>query len=110
MPHCDMELYERLLRKNAGSHTDGDGGSTPTPTPTSALAESNLHNMLLVANRLADYIDRYAAPMLECRPFPASRPWPTAFNNTAVQFIPGTNTGACRGIGLGDGVGGGSSG
>jgi len=27
------------------------------------------------------------APILDCRPFPPSDTWPTAFNNTSVQFI-----------------------
>ncbi|KAF5387126.1 hypothetical protein D9615_001843 [Tricholomella constricta] len=86
MPHCDMELYESLLKAN--------------------WSRSSLRNLLLVANRLADYIDSNPrhrletgapfllnlAPSLECYPFPASRPWPTAFNNTAVQFM-GLQTG-----------------
>lgn len=81
MPHCDMELYENLIRAN--------------------WSKKRLPNLLLVANRLTDYIDSNPrhkletrapfllnlAPALQCRPFPASRPWPTAFNNIAVQFV-----------------------
>ncbi|KAF8061556.1 hypothetical protein FPV67DRAFT_284969 [Lyophyllum atratum] len=81
MPHCDLELYENLISAN--------------------WSKERLPNVILVANRLADYIDSNPrhkletrapsvlnlAPSLQCYPFPASRPWPTAFNNTAVQFV-----------------------
>lgn len=39
MPHCDMELYENLIKTN--------------------WSRERLPNLVLVANRLADYIDRY---------------------------------------------------
>ncbi|RDB24040.1 SRR1-like protein [Hypsizygus marmoreus] len=81
MPHCDMELYENILKANWSSE--------------------QLSNLLFVANRLADYIDSnpthklqsrvpcilHLAPSLQCYPLPATTVWPTAFNNTSVQFI-----------------------
>ncbi|KAG6831295.1 hypothetical protein H0H92_011502 [Tricholoma furcatifolium] len=81
MPHCDLELYESVIKAN--------------------WTRGRLPRLLLVANRLMDYIDSNPrhklearapfllalAPTLECRPFPPSREWPTAFNSTAVQTI-----------------------
>ncbi len=118
MPHCDMELYENLLRANWKPHID-------------AL------KLLFIANQLSDYIDKWvtlinlrvpgwlsynsnplqmlkdkapylvdvgvwngccptyhynhnihAVPLLQHCALPVSKTWPTAFNNIAVQFIP----------------------
>ncbi|KAF9466327.1 hypothetical protein BDZ94DRAFT_1251671 [Collybia nuda] len=81
MPHCDMELYENILKAN--------------------WEAQKLHNLFLVANRLVDYIDSnpkhklqsrvpcllQLAPAFRCEPLPTSNSWPTAFNNTSVQFV-----------------------
>jgi len=81
MPHCDIDIYENLLQAN--------------------WSKERLSNIVLVANRLSDYLDRNPihklksrapcllrlAPILHYRPLPMPRSWPTAFNNTAVQFI-----------------------
>lgn len=81
MPHCDIDMYENLLQAN--------------------WSKQNLSNIVLVANRLADYLDSNPlhklgsqvpcllriAPILDYRPLPTSKSWPTAFNNTAVQFV-----------------------
>ncbi|GLB35380.1 putative SRR1 [Lyophyllum shimeji] len=83
MPHCDLALYENIIRAN--------------------WSKTRLPNLVLVANRLADYVESNPrhqletkapfllnlAPTLQCHPFPASRPWPTAFNNTALQHAGG---------------------
>jgi hypothetical protein len=42
MPHCDIDIYENLLQANR--------------------SQENLSNILLVANRLVDYLDR--SPLL----------------------------------------------
>ncbi|KAF9036597.1 SRR1-domain-containing protein [Panaeolus papilionaceus] len=90
MPHCDIELYEALLRTNAQrqqSRTDISGTA--------------LTNLYLVGNVLQEYIENKPkrvmetdfpyllkiAPNLECTPLPASSTWPTAFNNTSIQFV-----------------------
>jgi hypothetical protein len=39
MPHCDIEIYENLLQAN--------------------WSKERLPNIVLVANRLADYLDRF---------------------------------------------------
>jgi hypothetical protein len=39
MPHCDIDIYENLLQAN--------------------WSKEKLSNILLVANRLADYLDRF---------------------------------------------------
>ncbi|KAF8921472.1 SRR1-domain-containing protein [Mucidula mucida] len=81
MPHCDMELHEHFLRANW--------------TP------SSLRSLILVCNRLGDYVDSHAAhklvsrvpclvrivPFLQCHALPASSSCPAAFNNTSVQFV-----------------------
>ncbi|KAF8892567.1 SRR1-domain-containing protein [Infundibulicybe gibba] len=81
MPHCDMGLYENVLQAN--------------------WTADQLSKLLLIANRLADYTESNPtqklesrvprllrlAPLLACHPFPVSTSWPTAFNNTSVQYI-----------------------
>ncbi|EAU88245.2 hypothetical protein CC1G_03917 [Coprinopsis cinerea okayama7 len=82
-----MELYNSIISTN--------------------WSETNLKNFILVGNRLAEYIDSnpsqklkanvpylfHIASKLECRPFSASKLWPTAFNNTCVQYLPPPMTG-----------------
>jgi len=82
MPHCDLTLYENILAAN--------------------WSIERLSNILLVSNDLSDYIHNNPthklegeapcllklAEFLECHPLPLSETWPTAFNNTAIQFIP----------------------
>ncbi|TFK27376.1 hypothetical protein FA15DRAFT_586399 [Coprinopsis marcescibilis] len=92
MLHCDLELYNALIEANC---TSMDG---------------NLANLVLIGNRLTEYIDRRAffspppnpseklkssvpylfriAPRLQSHPLSASRLYPTAFNNTCVQYYP----------------------
>ncbi|KAJ6630662.1 SRR1-domain-containing protein, partial [Mycena sp. CBHHK59/15] len=43
MPHCDMDLYENLLRAN--------------------WSREQLSRVILISNRLGDYVDRYACGM-----------------------------------------------
>jgi len=47
MPHCDMELYENILKAN--------------------WSQENLSNLLFIANRFADYIDGNPKHKLESR-------------------------------------------
>ncbi|PPR03956.1 hypothetical protein CVT26_001161 [Gymnopilus dilepis] len=81
MPHCDIELYDALLRAN--------------------WSREGLSRLFLLGNQLREYLENKstralestvphllrAAPLLENRPFPTSSDWPTAFNNTAVQYF-----------------------
>ncbi|RPD65925.1 hypothetical protein L226DRAFT_530050 [Lentinus tigrinus ALCF2SS1-7] len=81
MPHCDLHLYENLLREN--------------------WSKAQLPNVLLIANRLSEYAESIPArklaaehpcvarlaPYLTSRPLRPCAPYPTAFNNTAVQFV-----------------------
>ncbi|KAI0721566.1 SRR1-domain-containing protein [Cerioporus squamosus] len=81
MPHCDLHLYENLLREN--------------------WSRERLPNVLLIANPLSEYAERIPsrrlavehpcvarlAPYLTSRPLRPCAPYPTAFNNTAVQFV-----------------------
>jgi len=82
MLHCDMELYNALLETN--------------------WSAAGLRNLILVGNRLAEYLDNNPshrlrarvpylvdiAPALACREISPAPQWPTAFNNTCVQFVP----------------------
>ncbi|KAI0336322.1 hypothetical protein GY45DRAFT_1222945, partial [Cubamyces sp. BRFM 1775] len=82
MPHCDLHLYENLLREN--------------------WSPAQLPNVLLIANRLSDYAENIPsrklasehpcvarlAPYLTSRPLRACTAFPTAFNNTSIQFVP----------------------
>ncbi|KAG7092409.1 hypothetical protein E1B28_008766 [Marasmius oreades] len=81
MPHCDMELYEQVLKVNG--------------------CEQRIRNLVLIGNRLEDYVEnkptrelQLNAPhilsivtTLTSKPLPLSEAWPAAFNNTAVQFL-----------------------
>ncbi|KAG7452665.1 SRR1-domain-containing protein [Guyanagaster necrorhizus] len=82
MPHCDMELHEEILKHN-----------------------STLRNVVLICNRLGDYVESNPSRELEARvpylcrivpflisvSFPPSHVWPAAFNNTSVQYLPISN-------------------
>ncbi|PPQ68941.1 hypothetical protein CVT25_009035 [Psilocybe cyanescens] len=84
MPHCDIELYDTLLRANWNKA---------------------LSNLFLLGNRLQEYLDNKptsvletsvpfllrAAPIFESQPFPVSSAWPTAFNNTSAQYLPSSS-------------------
>ncbi|KAH9854032.1 hypothetical protein C2E23DRAFT_894228 [Lenzites betulinus] len=81
MPHCDLDLYENVLREN--------------------WSRARLPNILLIANRLHEYADsipsrKLAAehpcvarlvPHLTTRPLQPCAAFPTAFNNTAIQHV-----------------------
>ncbi|KAI0747921.1 hypothetical protein C8Q80DRAFT_1120536 [Daedaleopsis nitida] len=81
MPHCDLHLYENLFREN--------------------WSLERLSNILLIANRLSEYADSTPsrklaadhpcvarlAPYLTSRTLQPYAPYPTAFNNTALQFV-----------------------
>ncbi|KIY66288.1 hypothetical protein CYLTODRAFT_491595 [Cylindrobasidium torrendii FP15055 ss-10] len=85
MPHCDMELHDVVLRA------------------------STLDNVVLISNRLADYVENKTSrdlesrvptllrivPFLRCSALPASKTWPSAFNNTSVQFVPPASLESC---------------
>ncbi|EMD38602.1 hypothetical protein CERSUDRAFT_94134 [Gelatoporia subvermispora B] len=85
MPHCDLQLYENLLRAN--------------------WTRAALPRVVLIANRLSEYADsmpsrrlsaeypcvarigaRPAVSRLTVQPLPPWPAHPTAFNNTAVQY------------------------
>ncbi|KAJ6547395.1 SRR1-domain-containing protein, partial [Mycena capillaripes] len=81
MPHCDLDLYESVLAAN--------------------WSREQLEYVILISNRLGDYVDsnprhklETRAPCLlrleniiQCYPLPVSSPFPTAFNTIAIQFI-----------------------
>lgn len=82
MPHCDLPLYENILRENS--------------------SRERLPRLLLIANRLSEYLDSLPshklqaeypsvarlAPLLASLPLPPCPSSVTAFNNLAVQFVP----------------------
>ncbi|KAI0646859.1 SRR1-domain-containing protein [Trametes meyenii] len=82
MPHCDLHLYENILRAN--------------------WTIARLPNVLLIANPLSEYAESIPsrklisehpcvarlAPYLTSRPLRACAPFPTAFNHTSIQFVP----------------------
>ncbi|KAG9318518.1 hypothetical protein JVU11DRAFT_609 [Chiua virens] len=81
MPHCDLKLYEGVLRAN--------------------FTSNSLCNVIFIANRFQDYVDNNAVtklerecpflmglvPFVECLPILTSKPFPTAFNNLALQYV-----------------------
>ncbi|KAH9484029.1 SRR1-like protein [Psilocybe cubensis] len=81
MPHCDIELYDTLLRANWN--------------------KEGLSNLFLLGNQLQEYLDNKpasvletsvpfllrAAPALDSQPFPIASAWPTAFNNMSAQCV-----------------------
>ncbi|KAJ3894177.1 SRR1-domain-containing protein [Lentinula edodes] len=81
MPHCDLALYESVLAANWSS--------------------SRLNNSLFICNHFDDYIQNNSirsledkaphllniAPNITSYPLPTSPDWPSAFNNTSVQFL-----------------------
>ncbi|KAF9264732.1 hypothetical protein L218DRAFT_200346 [Marasmius fiardii PR-910] len=77
MPHCDVDLYEQVLKAN--------------------WSENRIRNLVLIGNRLEDYVERELkvkaphilriVPTLTSKPLPLCQPWPAAFNNTAVQCL-----------------------
>jgi hypothetical protein len=85
MPHCDLELYEELLKAIYNPHSQ---------TMNSKL--------LIIANELSEYVVHnplntlmtkapclvQVVPLLQCYALPILKAWPTAFNNIAVQFMP----------------------
>ncbi|EKM55678.1 uncharacterized protein PHACADRAFT_93502, partial [Phanerochaete carnosa HHB-10118-sp] len=88
MPHCDLPLYENILRENC--------------------SRERLPRLVLIANRLSEYLDSIPshklraeypyvgrlAPLLTSLPLPPCPSSVTAFNNLAVQFVtPETLTG-----------------
>ncbi|KAI0928336.1 hypothetical protein AcV5_005938 [Taiwanofungus camphoratus] len=80
MPHCDLQLYENLLREN--------------------WSREALPNIVLIANRLSDYSESSPSrqfsteypcvwrltPYLTSRPIPSCRAYPKAFNSTSIQI------------------------
>ncbi|GJE86879.1 SRR1-domain-containing protein [Phanerochaete sordida] len=82
MPHCDLPLYENIMRENS--------------------SRERLPRLLLIANRLSEYLDSLPshklqaeypcvarlAPLLTSLPLPPCPSSVTAFNNLAVQFVP----------------------
>ncbi|KAI6005910.1 hypothetical protein EDD15DRAFT_687813 [Pisolithus albus] len=81
MPHCDLALYETVLRAN--------------------WSRECLCSMVLVANNFYDYLEHNAiskleveypcltriAPIVESRPLPVLESFSTAFNNLSVQYV-----------------------
>ncbi|KAF8626253.1 hypothetical protein AX15_004931 [Amanita polypyramis BW_CC] len=83
MPHCDMELYENLLKANwkPQLHT------MKLLFIANQLSEYLINNPMHILEAKAPYLVQ-VVPLLEHRALPASKTWPTAFNNIAVQFMP----------------------
>jgi len=84
MPHCDLSLYEAVLKANLPAH------STPA-----------LENLMLVGNSLHMYqqrLDTDASGIYQCMKLlvplvqeamlPAFQPCAQAFNDTAVSSFP----------------------
>ncbi|GAW03189.1 SRR1-domain-containing protein [Lentinula edodes] len=81
MPHCDLALYESVLSAN--------------------WSLIRLKNSLFICNHFDDYIQNNSvrslkdkaphlltiAPNITSHPLPTSPDWPSAFNNTSVQFL-----------------------
>ncbi|KAH7924552.1 hypothetical protein BV22DRAFT_497717 [Leucogyrophana mollusca] len=81
MPHCDIGLYENIIREN--------------------WTVEQLSGIVFIANRLAEYLENNPAsklereypclmrlaPHLDSRPLPTSGAYPTAFNNVSVQYV-----------------------
>lgn len=81
MPHCDLKLYEIVLRAN--------------------WSRQHLCSMVFLANSFGDYFDHNPMsklereapcltrirPIVESRPLPTSVAFPTAFNNLSVQYV-----------------------
>ncbi|KAJ6519456.1 hypothetical protein C8R45DRAFT_1066151 [Mycena sanguinolenta] len=81
MPHCDLDLHESVLAAN--------------------WSHEQLERMVLISNRLGDYVDgnprkklEIRAPCLlrlenvvQCCLLPVSSAFPTAFNSTAIQSV-----------------------
>ncbi|KAJ7685026.1 SRR1-domain-containing protein [Mycena polygramma] len=81
MPHCDLDLYENVLAAN--------------------WSREQLAYVILIANRLGDYVEGNPRHKLETRapcllrlenvmqscPLPASSAWTAAFNTIAIQSI-----------------------
>ncbi|KAG8217546.1 hypothetical protein J3R82DRAFT_5695 [Butyriboletus roseoflavus] len=81
MPHCDLKLYERVIRAN--------------------WTLQGLCNVVFLANRFRDYVDNNAASRLETeapclmrlvqftesRALPTSEAFPGAFNNLSFQYV-----------------------
>jgi len=81
MPHCDLDLYESVLAAN--------------------WSREQLGRMVLVSNRLGDYVDSNPRRKLEIRApcllrlendmqyflLPVSSTFPTAFNTIAIQSV-----------------------
>ncbi|THH14712.1 hypothetical protein EW146_g5658 [Bondarzewia mesenterica] len=82
MPHCDVQLYENLLREN--------------------WTAERLSNLFLICNLLSEYLDSNPshkvaaqfpclarlAPRLLARRLPTGAPHATAFTSLAIQFVP----------------------
>ncbi|KAF9246484.1 hypothetical protein BU15DRAFT_85244 [Melanogaster broomeanus] len=81
MPHCDLKLYEIVIRAN--------------------WSYQRLCDIMFLANRFSDYIDNNLVstlekespclmrlvPFVESRPLPTSTAFPTAFNNLSLQYV-----------------------
>ncbi|KAF9533500.1 hypothetical protein CPB83DRAFT_845366 [Crepidotus variabilis] len=59
MPHCDMELYEALLRVNAGDKSQDSGKRSDN--------ESSLENVFLIGNSLQAYLDNKPSSVLKTK-------------------------------------------
>ncbi|KAH8107196.1 SRR1-domain-containing protein [Cristinia sonorae] len=81
MPHCDLHLYENLIHEN--------------------WTTDRMSRLLLIANRLSEYVDSIPsqklaadfpcisrlAPLLQSRPLPHCASHTTAFTNLAIQYV-----------------------
>jgi len=81
MPHCDIPLYENVLRQN--------------------WTATKLSNLVFVANQFSEYVESNSlrkmeaefpcllqlAPFLDSRSLPISNCFSTAFNNLSIQFV-----------------------
>ncbi|KAF7367232.1 Translation machinery-associated protein 20 [Mycena sanguinolenta] len=81
MPHCDLDLHESVLAAN--------------------WSHEQLGRIVLISNRLGDYVDGNPRkklevrapcllrlePVVQCCLLPVSSAFPTAFNSTAIQSV-----------------------
>jgi len=81
MPHCDLQLYENLIHEN--------------------WSIDRMSRVLLIANRLGEYVDSIPshklaadfpcisrlAPLLTSRPLPPCASHSNAFTNLAIQYV-----------------------
>ncbi|KAH7889658.1 SRR1-domain-containing protein [Phlebopus sp. FC_14] len=104
MPHCDLKLYEIVLRANwtyerlsglmfvANCFSDYIDNNPASKLERESPCLMRIGKDDLVGERVSLLIPRClpTAPFVHSRPLPTSRPFPTAFSNLSVQYVRGT--------------------